>query len=171
MILRMLGALPARELIDDVRAGSISALSQLYETRRVWCKGYPFVHHRVVTYGVFDDLRGVISPKTRVKLLPQAFEIALSESDENFSVAVMLLSTVIYDDSRLEEVEVDLSNVMDKLYQRYVMLSDMPNLAPLWGEMLERCKLLRPADGQPWGKEQIKALIAKYGTDKEFITV
>jgi len=152
-----------KQFIEKIAQGSTNALCDFYNARRLSMRGSPLIHDGLITYGIFRDL-GYLKPDVRVALLPTAFDIVLNEEDKAFGAAIHLLSTVIGSDRRLEGVDVDVSRCMYTLKERKDRIdqSDVyaPYLNSVWNELLEVSKLLRPADGAPWGNEQVKILNA-----------
>jgi hypothetical protein len=83
---------PGKELIPLIgNAKSASPFTEFYNMRKLWCKGYPLIHDRMVTYGFLDDVWFI--QDTKRALYETATEIALRESDEFFHCALCLKPT------------------------------------------------------------------------------
>lgn len=144
---------PGKEWFHAILDGDPSALKAYYHTRLDWCGGYPLVHDFLVTYGAFSDLPP-LELSICEKLLPAAFEIAITAPDELFHAGLFFLGCVMPDDGFVDGPE-NFSEAMTLLQSRVSQLQFLPNLSCAWDTVVERSKLLRPHSGDSWSKDDI----------------
>ena len=95
--------------------------------RADWCGGYPLIHDRLITYGVFDDVLDEMTNVKRFKLIPLMAEFTKNIPDKYFHVALFLLNKLIPSDEIGERSD-GLSDLLLAIRLRVEKLSFLPNL-------------------------------------------
>ncbi len=131
-----------KDLIAEYeRTGADDVFEHFFWVRSEWCRGYPLVHDRFVTYGAFDDLLAVLEPERCYRLLPKLLRLAESVPDTYFHCALFLLAALIPDD-RIGERPAEFSDVFLRLRLRAAKLSFLPNLQCAWDSLALRQRYL-----------------------------
>lgn len=137
---------PGKELLQAIAEGSAEAFETIYELRKNWSGGYPFIHDRVVTYGFLDDIE--ISWERKAALVPTMAQIALDEKPAFFHCALSALAKLIPDDRILPRPE-RFGEQLLELKKRAEQFSFMPNIVPTWTELITKARCLRPTTPEP----------------------
>jgi hypothetical protein len=111
--------------------------------RKQWSNGYPLVHDRLGTYGIFEDVP--LTTDVKIVLIPVAIEIALNETPEYFHCALFALAEVVPDDQILPRPS-GFGEGLLKLRERVMELSFMPNIVGTWESLTTQARCLRPVE-------------------------
>ena len=134
---------PGKELISKIiQDKSFQALNEFYKSRVDWY-GYPLIHDRLTTYGLFDDLKYRI-PKNAEMIsifIDYAIEIANKESDERFINSTFLLLYFCQKGKAINTLTDNQIQKINRLTTRVQQLSLIPNLSFFWNQILDYCNL------------------------------
>lgn len=129
---------PGKELIQKIIEQTFfSDFYEFYKVRVDWY-GYPLIHDRFVTYGLYDDLSNSIPKESELisKFINYSIEIAERETDKRFLNAIFLvmdfcsLGKEFFIPSQIQ------INRIIKLQSRVKMLSFLPNMTTFWNNIL-----------------------------------
>jgi hypothetical protein len=130
---------PGKDLIPAIIENkSFDDFYAFYKTRVNWY-GYPLIHDRMVTYGLFHDLTHSIpkDKETILKFIDFSIIIAENESDKRFSNSLFLILDFC---SIAEEFTTPTQNQVAKitsLVNRVRKLSFLPNITTFWEHILD----------------------------------
>jgi len=137
------GSSSSKLLIDRITNNNdINAFRELYEYRKVWCRGYPLIHGRS-TYGMFGDLS--LSTDMKTALVPVTMDVALNESIEYFHCALFALNVTLPTDQILRR-PIGFGEQLLTLRERVRKYSFLPNLTATWGDLATRARCLKPVE-------------------------
>ena len=123
---------PGKELILKLKeTGEFAYLVELFWLRADWCGGYPLIHDRLITYGVFDDVLNEMTNVQRFKLIPLMAEFTKNIPDKYFHVALFMLKNLIPGDEIGERPD-GFSDQLLAIRFRVEKLSFLPNLTCAW---------------------------------------
>jgi hypothetical protein len=148
---------PGKALIPLIVNGkSVSAYTEFYNIRKVWCEGYPLIHDRMVTYGFLDDVW--FKQDTKRILYETATDIALQESDEFFYCALFALNKLMPDEEIIQR-PVGYGEKLLQLRVRSKALIHEPNLASTWNGLITKSRCLKPTEPDESYDTRVKDLM------------
>jgi hypothetical protein len=129
---------PGKELIPKIlEQADFDDFYEFYKLRVDWY-GYPLIHDRFVTFGLFDDLSCSLPNEKEVisKFIDYSIVIAEKESDDRFLNAIFLIMDFCALGKQVmiptkEQIE----NIIG-LYERVKKLSDLSNMTTFWNHIL-----------------------------------
>ncbi|MFN9710397.1 MAG: hypothetical protein ACK55K_03195 [Bacteroidota bacterium] len=130
---------PGKDLIPAIIENkSFDDFYAFYKIRVDW-HGYPLIHDRMVTYGLFHDLTHSIpeDKETILKFIDFSIRIAENESDKRFLNSLFLILDFC---SIAEEFTIPTQHQIDKitsLVYRVKKLSFLPNITTFWEHILD----------------------------------
>ena len=131
---------PGKDLIPQIiEHKSYDEFFNFYKIRVDWY-GYPLIHDRLVTYGLFDDLTDqFIEEKENVsKFIDYAILIAEQESDKRFLNSIFLILDFCGIAKRLEITPTQSQiHKLSNLVNRVRKLSFFPNMTTFWEQILD----------------------------------
>lgn len=130
---------PGKELIPLIIAEkSFEHFFEFYKVRVDWY-GYPLIHDRLITYGLFYDLTSSFIKKKRKTVsifIDYAIKIAEEENDKRFLNAIFLVSEFCNIAKRVIKPTQEQIERIKNLYFRVKKLSFMPNITGFWDQTI-----------------------------------
>lgn len=130
---------PGKELIPNIiETESFNNLNEFYKIRVDWY-GYPLIHDRFVTFGLFNDLINEI-PNDRIiisKFIDFSIIIAECETDERFLNAIFfILNFCQLSKEKINPTAQQISRIL-ALKERVQKRSFLSNMSTFWEQILE----------------------------------
>lgn len=129
---------PRKDLIPRIiKKTSFDDFYSFYKIRVDWY-GYPLIHDRIVTYGIFDDLMNQIPEEKEIvsKLMDFTIKIAEEETDKRFLNSIFLISNFCRIAKGLTPPTHSNIERITKLMIRVEKLSFLPNMTTFWEQIL-----------------------------------
>jgi hypothetical protein len=130
---------PGKELIEKIlRTNSFNDVNEFYKIRVDWY-GYPLIHDRMITYGLFQDLVDEMHNKqvNNSKFIDYAIKIAESETDKRFLNAIFFILNFCTLAEQKVNPTADQINRISALKERVQKLSFFPNMTTFWERILD----------------------------------
>jgi len=127
---------PGKPLIRSIRENAdLQAFSKFYRIRRDWA-GYPLIHDRFWTYGIFSDFfTSDLSDEIKACLLSRAISLAAEEEDKSLLCALVLILEVISGFNAVTD-KASIRSKLHYLHLRVQKLSLFPNMSCFWNQIV-----------------------------------
>ena len=130
---------PGKQLIPKIiESNSFIDVNEFYKIRVDWY-GYPLIHDRMITYGLFQDLVDEMYNKqvNNSKFIDYAIKIAESETDKRFLNAIFLILKCCSLAEQKVNPTIDQIKRISALKERVQKLSFFPNMTTFWEQILD----------------------------------